>query len=232
MEATVQNIEQKVTFIEKSDDYFRIYTDLPTIHQDIRKMGRGGQSAETYSSFSAMTQNGRNEAIDIKKTLDNLSLRMDLAIDSRNEIINEHQEDMKKLRHTPSIRPVKGGRVSAQFGRRLDPFLNKYRDHEGMDITAARGTDVYASADGKVIEAKNSYTPNKSYGRYVIVDHGYGIQTKYAHLSKVLVRPGQTVKRRDVIGKVGSTGRSTGPHLHYEVIENEAKKDPRWYIVE
>ncbi|MBN1997695.1 M23 family metallopeptidase [candidate division KSB1 bacterium] len=232
MEEKVQNIEQKVAFIEKSDDDLRIFVDLPEINEDIRKLGRGGQAQETYSSYSAITQNGRNEAVEIKKKLDNLSQRMDLAIDSRDEIEKEYNEDLKKLSHTPSIRPIKGGRVSAKFGRRRDPFTNELKPHEGIDITAARGTDVYATADGKVIEVNNSYTPNKSYGKYVTIDHGYGIQTKYAHLSKVLIKQGQPVSRHSIIGKVGSTGRSTGPHLHYEVIEDGEKKDPGYYIVE
>jgi len=93
-----------------------------------------------------------------------------------------------------------------------------------------KGTRVLATADGRVVRAKTLYTPFKNYGMEVVIDHGYGYQTRYAHLSKILVRRGQRVKKGEMIGEVGSTGRAKGPHLHYEVMENGRRRDPEFFI--
>jgi murein DD-endopeptidase MepM/ murein hydrolase activator NlpD len=232
MENKVQTIEKKVKYIEKNDDDLRIFMDLPEINSDVRQLGRGGQAQETLASYSALAKDGKNEAVEVKQLLDNLSQRVDLAIESRNEITKKYDEDVTRLQHTPSIRPVVGGRVMSTFGRRKDPFTGSMRMHEGIDMAAARGTDVYAPADGVVVEAVTRYQPNNGYGQTILIDHGYGIQTRYGHLSKILVRPGQKITRYTVIGKVGDTGRSTGPHLHYEVINNADKTNPAWYIID
>ena len=125
-----------------------------------------------------------------------------------------------------------GGRISDKFGYRLDPFIQKIKHHDGVDISAPRGTEVYASADGIVERAKNNYKPNHGYGKEVIINHGNGIKTRYAHLDKINVKPGQRVNRWDIIGWVGNTGRSTGPHLHYEVMANGQHKDPQLYMID
>lgn len=232
MENKVQSIEKKVKYIEKNDDDLRIFMDLPEIDSDVRQLGRGGLSQEPLSSYSAVSKDGKNEAVEVKQLLDNLSQRVDLAIESRNEIIKKYDEDLTRLEHTPSIRPVMGGRVISIFGKRKDPFTGSIRMHEGIDIAAARGTDIYATADGTVSEAITRYQPNSGYGQMVLIDHGYGIQTRYGHLSKILVKPGQKITRYTVIGRVGDTGRSTGPHLHYEVINNTERSNPAWYIID
>jgi murein DD-endopeptidase MepM/ murein hydrolase activator NlpD len=112
----------------------------------------------------------------------------------------------------PSIWPVQG-RVSAGFGERMDPFSGEEAFHPGIDIADPPGTDVVATGDGLIIEAE----PDAGYGRSILIDNGDGITTRYAHLSKMFVVVGEQVKQGEIIGAIGTTGRSTGPHLHYEV---------------
>ena len=125
----------------------------------------------------------------------------------------------------PSIWPVRG-QITAGFGQRLDPFSGEGIFHSGLDISATYGTRVNASADGIVLQAE----PSSGYGNEIVVDHGFGMMTKYGHLSKIFVVVGQEVKRGQVIGAVGMTGRTTGPHLHYEVIVNDTPVNPTKYL--
>jgi murein DD-endopeptidase MepM/ murein hydrolase activator NlpD len=125
----------------------------------------------------------------------------------------------------PSIWPVRG-RVTAGFGERMDPLNGEGAFHAGMDIAAPTGTEISAAADGIVLSAG----PDAGYGNSILIDHGYGIQTRYGHLSKVEVVVGQEVKRGQVIGTVGMTGRATGPHLHYEVHVQDTPVNPAKYL--
>jgi murein DD-endopeptidase MepM/ murein hydrolase activator NlpD len=127
----------------------------------------------------------------------------------------------------PSLWPVHG-RVSEGFGQRLDPFSGEGVFHSGVDISVPFGTQVEASGDGIVLFAQF----NSGYGNEIIVDHGYGITTKYGHLSKIFVVMGEEVKSRQLIGAVGMTGRTTGPHLHYEVLVNDTPVNPMKYLHE
>ncbi len=126
---------------------------------------------------------------------------------------------------TPSIWPVRGA-VTAGFGQRMDPFTGEGEFHAGIDIAAPPGTKVIAAADGILFHAG----PDAAYGNEILIDHGYGITTKYGHLSKTYVVIGQEVKRGQVIGAVGMTGRTTGPHLHYEVRIHDAPVNPAKYL--
>jgi murein DD-endopeptidase MepM/ murein hydrolase activator NlpD len=126
---------------------------------------------------------------------------------------------------TPSIWPVKGP-ITAGFGQRMDPFTGEGAFHSGIDIGAPSGTKVVAAADGILFLAG----PDSGYGTEVLIDHGYGITTKYGHLSRTYAVVGQEVKRGQVIGAVGTTGRSTGPHLHYEVRIYETAVNPAKYL--
>jgi murein DD-endopeptidase MepM/ murein hydrolase activator NlpD len=125
----------------------------------------------------------------------------------------------------PSIWPVRG-QVTAGFGQRLDPFSGEGVFHSGVDISAPFGTRVDASADGIVVQSG----PESGYGNEIVIDHGFGMTTKYGHLSKIFVMVGQEVKREQVIGAVGMTGKTTGPHLHYEVIVNDTPVNPTKYL--
>ena len=161
------------------------------------------------------------------KKADQLTVR--LAAQSRSldtlERIATRKSEM--LTHIPAIRPLKNmHEITSGFGRRYHPVLKTLRVHTGVDITAPKGTPVYATADGTV----SGENPGSGYGITVVINHGYSYQTLYAHLSKKAVRPGQKVKRGQLIGYVGSTGLASGSHLHYEVIKNGQKVNPVYYF--
>lgn len=157
----------------------------------------------------------------------------DLKRDSQlEEIIQQDlivfmNESTQKLASIPSIVPSQGF-ITSRFGYRLSPFTGSKRLHKGLDIAAAVGTKIVAPADGKVVFADH----DGAYGLCVEIDHGNGIKTRYAHMSKISAKIGSTIKRGDLVGLVGNTGRSTGAHLHYEVMVNGVHTDPLAYIVE
>jgi murein DD-endopeptidase MepM/ murein hydrolase activator NlpD len=145
------------------------------------------------------------------------------SYDEVSELI-KNKEDL--LSHTPAIQPVSNkdlNRISSGFGYRIHPVYKFAKMHEGLDFTAPRGTDVYAAADGVIAVANVS---SSGYGNEIVINHGYGYKTRYAHLNGFAVRQGQKVKRGELIGYVGNTGLSTAPHLHYEVEKDGFKVDP------
>ncbi len=174
-------------------------------------------------SNTALTDNIRNQ-------LNNLSLRMSFQGQSFAEITTMVKNKEKLLRAIPAIQPVSNRnlkRVASGFGYRIDPLYKDSRLHAGLDFSAPTGTPIYATADGEVqIAGFNT----DGYGNKVVINHGYGFQTLYAHMVRVTANVGQSVKRGEVIGYVGSTGKSTGSHLHYEVIKRGTKVDPVYYF--
>jgi murein DD-endopeptidase MepM/ murein hydrolase activator NlpD len=147
---------------------------------------------------------------------------------ARSSRLEEYYQDQKVvLAATPSVWPVRGY-LSSTFGNRVDPFTGQPDFHPGLDIATPMGTKVQAPADGVVV----STGPKGSYGNAIVIDHGYGVMTRYGHLSGFNVRPGQRIRRGDVIGFVGQTGRATAPHLHYEVWVHEQNVNPIQYILD
>jgi murein DD-endopeptidase MepM/ murein hydrolase activator NlpD len=146
-------------------------------------------------------------------------------------IIEKFEARRKQLEHIPSIKPLLSGRITDLFGKRKDPFVYRTRHHQGLDIGAPRGTEVFAPANGVVEFVKTTYRRHSGYGKAVVIDHGYGIKTLYGHLSAINVKAGQKIERWDLIGLVGETGRATGPHLHYEVWVDGAACDPLRFIL-
>jgi murein DD-endopeptidase MepM/ murein hydrolase activator NlpD len=162
--------------------------------------------------------------------LNNLSLRMAYQTKSFTEITDMVKNKEKLLKAIPSIQPISNknlNRVASGFGYRVDPLYKDYRLHPGLDFAAPSGTPIYATADG-VVQAAGFNTDG--YGNKVVINHGYGYQTLYGHMVRVKARVGQSVKRGEVIGYIGSTGKSTGPHCHYEVIKRGTKVDPVYYF--
>ncbi len=153
---------------------------------------------------------------------------MRLRMGSLGDLLEDAQIQRHKLSHTPSVWPTKEvkRRINSKFGMRRDPITNKWREHSGVDITGDYGSNVLSTADGVV-----SFSGYHEYlGNLIKVDHGYGFETWYGHLSKRILKKGDVVKRGDAVGKLGSTGRSTGPHIHYEVHVNGKQVDPRTYM--
>lgn len=164
---------------------------------------------------------------DANKKADQLTVRLAAQSKSLDTLERLASRKSEMLTCIPAIRPLKNmHEISSGFGRRYHPVLKTLRAHTGVDITAPKGTPVYATADGTV----SGENPGSGYGIVVVLNHGYSYQTLYAHLSKKAVRPGQKVKRGQVIGYVGSTGMASGSHLHYEVIKNGQKVNPVYYF--
>jgi len=162
--------------------------------------------------------------------LNNLSLRMAYQFKSFNAIDNMVKNKAKLLAAIPSIQPISNrqlNRVSSGFGYRIDPVYKDRRLHPGLDFTAPIGTPIYATADGVV---KDAGFNTGGYGNRVLINHGFGYETLYAHMVRIKARVGTKVKRGEVIGYVGSTGKSTGPHLHYEVHKNGTQLDPIYFF--
>ncbi len=167
---------------------------------------------------------------ELAKTLNNIKARITYQFASYNEIENLIKNQGAKLACIPAIQPVSNrdlDRIASGFGMRIDPVYGTPKMHKGLDFTASRGTPVYATGDGKVQLA--GFTGD-GYGNHVIIDHGYGYETLYGHMVRVKVKAGQRIKRGQVIGWVGSTGKSTGPHCHYEVHINGQEVDPVYFF--
>lgn len=209
--------------IQQRDDYFyRSIFEMEPIPTSVRKAGFGGSNRyldlEGYENSDAM--------IETFKKVDVLSKKLYIQSKSFDTVIELAMNKEKMLACIPAIQPVAlkdFNRISDYYGSRKDPFTGKRTMHHGMDFTGPEGADIFASGDGVVVESGYSFY---GYGNRVIIDHGYGYKTVYAHLEDIFVDEGQRVQRGDVIGSLGNTGRSTGAHLHYEVRLNNKPRDP------
>ncbi len=212
----------------RDDNIYRIVFNTEPIPQSIRTAGFGG--VNRYADLEGY--NNSQIIVETSRRLDILKKQLYVQSTSYDDLIDMalNKEDM--LASIPSIQPVAIRdirRIGGYFGMRIHPIYKINMPHEGMDFTAPVGTDVFATGNGVVARVFNSRA-RRGYGTYIIIDHGYGYRTLYAHLDKVLVRQGQEVKRGDVIGLVGNTGASTAPHLHYEVQRNNRPIDPINYF--
>jgi murein DD-endopeptidase MepM/ murein hydrolase activator NlpD len=163
-------------------------------------------------------------------TLNNLNSRIQAQSSSYKEIDELIKNKEQILSHTPAIQPVSNkdlSRIASGFGYRIDPVYKTVKMHAGLDFAAPQGTPIYATANGTVAVGGNT---GNGYGNHVIINHGYGYETLYGHMVRVKTKPGQKVMRGEIIGWVGSTGKSTGPHCHYEVRKNGNKIDPVYFF--
>ncbi|MCX7995648.1 MAG: peptidoglycan DD-metalloendopeptidase family protein [candidate division WOR-3 bacterium] len=206
------------------DNKQRNFLKMASIHPDIWSMGIGGRN--DYKKFANLSFYNRKTLENLNKDIDIMKGQLTLRERSIREIEDKLIQKFELWKRIPSINPVPGSEISSGFGYRVDPFEKDVRMHEGLDLSAPKGTPVYATGDGVVIFADW----NIGYGYVVDIDHGYGFVTRYAHLSKILVHEGENVKRGQMIGRVGGTGRAICPHLHYEVIVAGIKVNPVNYI--
>jgi murein DD-endopeptidase MepM/ murein hydrolase activator NlpD len=166
----------------------------------------------------------------IYQSISNLGSRIKVqkaSYDEINKLVNNKEQ---LLTATPAIQPVSNkdlDRIASGFGYRIDPIYKTIKMHAGLDFTAPQGTPIYATANGVV---KSAGFSEGGYGNHVVINHGYGYETLYGHMVRVKARNGQKVERGDIIGYVGSTGKSTGPHCHYEVHKNGQKLDPVYFF--
>jgi murein DD-endopeptidase MepM/ murein hydrolase activator NlpD len=166
-------------------------------------------------------------SVDIAETLKGLDQTVGRLTEKSSQLESFYEDQRQLLASTPSIWPVRGY-LSAGFGNRIDPFTGLRDFHPGIDISTPIGTKVIAPADGVVVFCGKK----NGYGNALVIDHGYGLVTRYGHLDGFNVRPGQRVRRGDVIAFVGNTGRSTAPHLHYEVWVHDQARNPIQYIID
>lgn len=210
---------------ERDDNMYRAIYQAEPIAQSIRSSGVGGlgryEELENIPNPELIIQSS--------KRMDILEKQLYVQSNSLDEVLQMVKTQKDRIHHTPSIQPVANKdlkRMASGYGMRVDPIYGTYRMHTGMDFTAPTGTPVYATADGIVTAVEVN---TGGYGMCIDIDHGYNMTTKYAHLSKFLVRTGQKVSRGETIGEVGSTGKSTGPHLHYEVRLRGNPQNPAYY---
>ncbi len=223
MEGKLEGITNLINRLKMYDEKLRSYVLLSPIDDELRSMGVGGAGPKIDIDIPAQVLDNMTE---LGQLLDQLLARSRFQKMSFQQLTAK-MEDQRHLRnHTPSILPVQGWFMRG-FGYRVDPFTGEVRIHEGIDIAAPPGTPVVATADGTVRSADDQ----GGFGLTVEIDHGYGLKTRYCHCQRIIVETGQTVKRGAVIAYVGNTGKSTGPHLHYEVRVIDQAVNPINYII-
>lgn len=223
----VRNLQQQMAELEARDnDVYRSIFEAEPIPDSAR-----AQAIERQKEIARVESIEDDELVfAVYKSLDELGNRISVQKASYNELENLINNKEKLLAATPAIQPVSNEglkRIASGFGIRIDPIYKTVKMHAGLDFSAPQGTPIYATADGTVRTASYS---DVGYGNHVVINHGYGYQTLYAHMVRVKARSGQKIKRGEVIGYVGSTGKSTGPHLHYEVHKNGQKLDPVYFF--
>ena len=216
MESVLNNIE------DRDNNIYRVYFEASPIPEEQRKAGFGG--VNRYKDLEGFDNS--NLIINTTKKIDILTKQLVIQSKSLDEILSLAEEKENLLASIPSIQPIQNKdlkRMASGYGWRIDPFTKKRRRHFGMDFSAVRGTPVYATGNGIIKRADNR---SSGYCKHIRIDHGFGYVSLYAHLSKYKVRRGQKVKRGDIIGYVGNSGRSVGPHLHYEILKDNKKINP------
>lgn len=220
-------IEKVLDDLQQTDDnLYRTIFEAEPVPTSLRNSGTGGVSR--YSELEGYSHS--HIVIDTKLRIDRIKRRVAVQSRSFEDLAKLAKEKEDMLRSVPAIQPISNRdlkRIASGYGMRIHPIYRVARYHEGIDFTAPTGTEIYATGDGRVKEVKRLRT---GFGNHIIIDHGFGYETIYAHLNEFNVRRGQQVKRGEVIGFVGSTGLSTAPHLHYEVKLNGRNVDPAHYF--
>ncbi len=223
----IDTLELFVTDLEEKDDnvYRSIFGSEP-YPEHLRKGGVGG--SDRYSDLKGFDNS--EYIIETQKRINRLQRALVSQSKSFEEVYELAKSKDTMLKCIPAIQPVSNKdlkRVASGFGMRIHPIYKIAKMHTGLDFTADIGTEIYATGDGIVESIESKYS---GYGQHVIINHGFGYESLYAHMSRVAVSPGQRIRRGQIIGYVGNTGASTGPHLHYEVMKNGEKVDPSFYF--
>ena len=216
VEIVLDNIQQR------DDNIYRVIFEADPIPKSIRKAGYGG-----INRYEELTGYKNTELVTrTTKKLDQITKQLYIQSKSFDDIIELAENKKEMLASIPAIQPVSNKdlrRMASGFGDRIHPIYKTKKFHAGMDFSAKTGTPIYATGDGSVSKVRKS---RRGYGNHVIIDHGYGYKTLYAHMQRYIVKKRQKVKRGDIIGFIGSTGTSVAPHLHYEVHKNGRKINP------
>lgn len=224
----LDDLQDRFQRLQEMDRKLRLLVSLEPSSNAKPQAGLGGPDPSSASSESVFITDRQSTLMEnMRLELAKLKDAAALQEGSFKEIHNAFKEMRSKLASTPSIWPVRGWMTSG-FGRRISPFTGRRVLHTGIDIATRKGAIVTAPADGVVVRVSSEY----DFGKLVEIDHGFGVVTRYGHNSNILVRPGHRVRRGEPISRVGNSGRSTGPHLHYEVRLNGVPVNPKRYIVE
>ena len=207
---------------ERDNDVYRVIFEADPIPSSVRKSGFS--RADRYEDL--LGYKNSDIVLHVAGKLDTIASQLYYQSISFDKVFEMARKKSEMLACIPAIIPVKEAdilQISSYFGYRTDPVYKVIKYHSGMDFAANPGTEVFATGDGEVVKEESNYW---GYGNVITIDHGYGYKTRYAHLQKFAVRNGQKVKRGQLVGYVGSTGKATGPHLHYEVLKNDEAVDP------
>ncbi len=226
----LEDLQLSMADLTRKDEQFRLIAGLEPLDAEVQAAGIGGPGTETVEGnplYSVDPQLGRR-AFEASSDVESMIRRADVLKASWSEAVDSLRVRHALLQATPSIFPTRGF-VSSGFSRsRMHPILHRARPHEGLDIVAPRGTPIHSSANGVVSFAGR----RTGYGNVVEIDHGYGLKTRYAHMSVIDVQRGERIARGEHIGRVGNTGLSVSPHLHYEVLVNGVPQNPALYILD
>lgn len=229
-ESEFDNMSKIMDDVKERHNYaHREIYGMNPIDQSVWEGGIGGH--DKYKDLKQLKHSGKLLA-EVNEKIDKLKQKMDTYNSSLSDVISKAKEKEKMFAHIPSIKPVRSDKLARNvnllsgFGMRLHPIHHVMKMHKGIDFTAPRGTAIQATGDGVVIAAGRG----QGYGNRVKIDHGYGYISHYAHMSRIDVKVGQKVKRGEQIGLVGSTGASTGPHCHYEIIKNGTHINPIQFV--
>lgn len=225
-----EKLNKQLDLMEKSmaeirmhdDNIYRLIFGADPVPASKRQAGVGG--VNPYKELERLSNS--ELVISTTKKIDNLTRQLVVQAESYKEVLKLAKEKELYINSLPAISPIADKdltRFASGYGYRIHPIYRTQKMHTGIDLTAPTGTAVYVTGDGVVVNA--GYTPG-GYGNKIIVDHGFGLKTLYGHLSSIIVKVGQRVKRGERIGTVGNTGRSTAPHLHYEVRKNNKTENP------
>ena len=221
----IDEFADRMEELKQFDKKVRILANYQTGRDKKLPLGIGGSNSENTKIKDLLNQDQEKLIAEMRKGVTRLNSDAVIREKSFAELLNFLREQKSLLASTPSIWPVKGW-VTSEFGSRESPFSSGSELHKGLDIATRMGKEVIAAADGLIVEA----TYHTDDGHIIKIDHSHGISTAYAHLSKIAVRQGVRVKRGDLIGYVGDSGRSTGSHLHYAVYINKIPVNPRKYL--
>jgi murein DD-endopeptidase MepM/ murein hydrolase activator NlpD len=227
LDEKTKKMQQQLGDLEKRDnEVYRTIFEANPIPDSVRSKEMEKQrERELVMAMSNFQLEGS-----VVSTLKNLETRMVSQDKSYNEIVGFIKNKEQLLSCTPAIQPVSNSdlkRVASGFGYRIDPVYKTVKFHAGLDFTAPQGTPIYATANGVIRVAGNL---GNGYGNHVVISHGYGYETLYGHMFRIKVKSGEKIKRGEIIGWVGSTGKSTGPHCHYEVHKNGRHIDPVYFF--
>lgn len=220
---SLDSLITKIKLMETWEDQIREDMNLKKIKQEIRQMGIGGMPVDTTLSFS--NEDIRNLYIDTDKKFKQLTGKINFGVKTHKEVADKYALRKELYRNTPSIYPTYG-RFSDAFGWRTHPLTGRRTFHHGLDLANKRGTPIYATADGTIQKT----CVKRLIGKYIVIKHKFGYETRYGHLSRILVKEGSEVKKGQHIGLMGNTGRSTGTHLHYEVLRYNRYRNPYYYL--